>query len=75
MPSGATLLNPSFSNILGVPNQRSLGTAAIFFDLGTALRQLGVARDPNTTSGKIATVLNHPVTIGRALLRKLRRGR
>jgi steroid delta-isomerase-like uncharacterized protein len=47
----------------------------IFFDLGTALRQLGVARDPNTTSGKIATVLNHPVTIGRALLRKLGRGR
>ena len=47
----------------------------IFFDLGTALRQLGVARDPNTTSGKIATVLNHPVTICRALLRKLGRGR
>jgi steroid delta-isomerase-like uncharacterized protein len=43
----------------------------IFFDLGTALRQLGVARDPNTTSGKIATVLNHPITIGRALLRPL----
>jgi steroid delta-isomerase-like uncharacterized protein len=47
----------------------------IFFDLGTALRQLGVARDPNTTAGKIATGLNHPVTIGRALLRKLRRRR
>jgi steroid delta-isomerase-like uncharacterized protein len=43
----------------------------IFFDLGTALRQLGVARDPNTTAGKISTVLNHPVTIGRALIRKL----
>ena len=41
----------------------------LFFDLGTALRQLGVARDPATTGGKIATVLNHPVTIGRALLR------
>jgi steroid delta-isomerase-like uncharacterized protein len=47
----------------------------IFFDLGTAFRQLGVARDPNTTSGKIATVLNHPVTIGRALIRKLGRRR
>jgi hypothetical protein len=47
----------------------------IFFDLNTALRQLGVARDPNTTSGKIATVLNHPVTIGRALLRPIRRRR
>jgi steroid delta-isomerase-like uncharacterized protein len=45
----------------------------IFFDLNTALRQLGVSRDPNTVSGKISTVLNHPVTIGRALARKLRR--
>ncbi len=41
----------------------------LFFDLGTPLRQLGVARDPNTTTGKIATALNHPVTIGRALVR------
>jgi steroid delta-isomerase-like uncharacterized protein len=47
----------------------------IYFDLNTALRQLGVARDPNSISGKITTVLNHPVTLGRALLRKLRRGR
>jgi steroid delta-isomerase-like uncharacterized protein len=45
----------------------------IFFDLSTALRQLGVARDPNTPAGKIATVINHPVTIGKALVRKLRR--
>jgi len=44
----------------------------IYFDLGTALRQLGVARDPNTTAGRIATVLNHPVTIGRSLLRARR---
>jgi len=47
----------------------------IFFDLSTALRQLGVAHDPNSTAGKITTVLNHPITISRALLRRLRRGR
>jgi steroid delta-isomerase-like uncharacterized protein len=47
----------------------------IFFDLGTALRQLGVARDPNSVAGKITTVLNHPITIGRALLRELERRR
>jgi steroid delta-isomerase-like uncharacterized protein len=45
----------------------------IFFDLGTALRQLGVARDPNSTAGKITTLLNHPITLSRALLRSLRR--
>jgi steroid delta-isomerase-like uncharacterized protein len=40
-----------------------------YFNIGTALTQLGVARDPNSTSGKIATVLNHPLAIGRALVR------
>jgi steroid delta-isomerase-like uncharacterized protein len=43
----------------------------IFFDLGTALRQLGVARDPNSMAGKIETVLSHPITISRALWRKV----
>ena len=44
-----------------------------YFDLGTPLRQLGVARDPNTRSGQIAAALNHPVTVGGALLGQLRR--
>lgn len=47
----------------------------IFFDLATALRQLGVARDPNTLAGKITTALNHPVTISRALVQGLSRSR
>jgi len=40
-----------------------------YFDLGTPLRQLGVARDPNSRGGKIATAFNHPITVGRALIR------
>jgi steroid delta-isomerase-like uncharacterized protein len=40
-----------------------------YFNIGTPLSQLGVARDPNSTGGKIATVLNHPLAIGRALFR------
>jgi steroid delta-isomerase-like uncharacterized protein len=47
----------------------------IYFDLNTALMQLGVARDPNSLGGKITTAVNHPVTIVRALLRSLRRRR
>src|ERR1700730_17733555 len=46
-----------------------------YFDLGAPLRQLGVARDPNTRSGQIAAALNHPVTVGRALFGELRRRR
>lgn len=44
----------------------------LFFDLGAALQQLGVARDPSTMSGKVETALNHPVSVGRALLRGAR---
>ena len=42
-----------------------------YFDIGTPLRQLGVARDPNTRSGKIATVLNHPIVVGTAMIRSM----
>ena len=45
----------------------------IFFDLLTVLRQLGVARDPNSLAGKIEVALSHPVTLGRAALRGLGR--
>jgi steroid delta-isomerase-like uncharacterized protein len=44
----------------------------IYFDLSTVLQQLGVARDPNTRAGRFATIVNHPLTVGRALLRRLR---
>jgi len=44
-----------------------------YFDIGTPLRQLGVARDPNSTSGKVATALNHPIVVGRALIRSMLR--
>lgn len=40
-----------------------------YFDLGTPLRQLGVARDPNSRGGKIGAAVSHPITIGRALIR------
>jgi steroid delta-isomerase-like uncharacterized protein len=41
----------------------------VYFDSATILRQLGIAHDPLTLRGRVATVVNHPVTIGRALVR------
>ena len=46
----------------------------VYFDQLTILRQLGLARDPRSPLGRIALALNHPLTIGRAML-KARRGR
>ena len=46
-----------------------------YFDSATILRQLGIAHDPLKLHGRIATVLNHPVTIGTALARNhIKRG-
>jgi steroid delta-isomerase-like uncharacterized protein len=44
-----------------------------YFDSATILRQLGIAHDPLTLRGRVATVLNHPVTIGTALVRGVAR--
>jgi len=43
----------------------------VYFDLGTVLRQLGVARDPQSLMGRLTTLLNHPLHITGALLRSL----
>ena len=43
----------------------------VYFDAGTVLRQLGVARDPLSLGGRLETLATHPVTIGRGLLRRV----
>jgi steroid delta-isomerase-like uncharacterized protein len=45
----------------------------VYFDSGTIMRQLGIAHDPLSLTGRLATVVNHPVTIGGAVLRRLAR--
>jgi steroid delta-isomerase-like uncharacterized protein len=43
----------------------------IYYDRGTVLRQLGVFHEPQSVPGQISILLTHPVTIVRALARKL----
>jgi steroid delta-isomerase-like uncharacterized protein len=43
----------------------------VYFDANTILRQLGMAHDPLTLKGRIATVLTHPLTIGTAIVKDL----
>jgi steroid delta-isomerase-like uncharacterized protein len=45
----------------------------VYFDSATILRQLGLAHDPLTLTGRVATALSHPVTIGRAFARRVTR--
>jgi retinoid hydroxylase len=67
----ATGRRVSFPMLIVFPfdGDRMLGER-LFFDLATALRQLGVARDPGTVPGKIETLVTHPITLGRALVRR-----
>jgi hypothetical protein len=39
-----------------------------YFDQASILLQLGLARDPRSPLGRLTLLLNHPLTIGRAVL-------
>ena len=43
----------------------------IYYDRGTVLRQLGVFHEPQSALGQICILATHPVTMVRALARKL----
>jgi steroid delta-isomerase-like uncharacterized protein len=43
----------------------------VYFDAATVLRQLGVARDPLSLTGRLETLVSHPLTIGRGLVRRI----
>ena len=51
--------------------QDRLAGERIYYDRGTVLRQLGVFHEPESMLGKICTLATHPVTVVRALARKL----
>jgi len=43
----------------------------VYFDQQTILRQLGIARDPTSLTGRVETLIGHPLTIGRGLVRRI----
>jgi steroid delta-isomerase-like uncharacterized protein len=42
----------------------------VYFDQLTVMRQLGVARDPLSITGRVQTLVTHPLTIGRGVVRQ-----
>jgi steroid delta-isomerase-like uncharacterized protein len=45
----------------------------VYFDLNTALHQLGMAFDPTTTLGRLGIGLSHPVNLAKAFVRRFGR--
>jgi steroid delta-isomerase-like uncharacterized protein len=44
----------------------------IYYDRATPLRQVGVFNEPDTTLGRLAIMLTHPVTVARVMARRIR---
>ena len=43
----------------------------VYFDAGSILQQLGVARDPLSVTGRLGTAVSHPIRIGRGVVRRV----
>ncbi len=50
--------------------ETDLVTERLYFDLAGIMRQLGIARDPTSLPGQIGIAMAHPITTGRAYLRR-----
>jgi steroid delta-isomerase-like uncharacterized protein len=44
----------------------------VYFDRLTIMAQLGLAHDTESVAGRLSTLVSHPVTIGRAMARRVR---
>jgi steroid delta-isomerase-like uncharacterized protein len=43
----------------------------VYYDTATVLQQLGIARAPDSVTGRVETLASHPLTIGRGLVRRV----
>jgi hypothetical protein len=43
----------------------------VYFDQLSIMRQLGLAHETTSLAGRASTLVSHPVTVGRAVLRNL----
>jgi hypothetical protein len=71
--TGRAFTNRTLAIFAFAPETDRIVCERVYFDSAAILRQLGIAHDPLTLRGRVATLLNHPVTIGRAFARAARK--
>ena len=71
-PTGRPVRFP-LCGIYTFDDEDRLAGEKIYYDRATVLRQLGVFHEPEGVSGRIATMLMHPLTIMRIVGRKISR--
>jgi hypothetical protein len=47
----------------------------VYFDQLSIMRQLGLAHDSTSIAGRVTTLVSHPLTVGRAVARRVSRSR
>ena len=70
LPATGRSFEMRFCSFFDFEEHRLVGER-VYFDPGTIMRQLGIAHDPLSLTGRLATVLNHPLTVGRAFARQI----
>jgi steroid delta-isomerase-like uncharacterized protein len=68
-PTGRTYELPILAAFLF--DEDRLTCERIYFDADTVFRQLGIARDPRSLGGRLELLATHPVTVGRAFVRRI----
>lgn len=74
LPATGRRVRYAMSNVFTFVEERLVGER-MYFDLGTPLRQLGIARDPTTLAGRATLFASHPLTVTSAFLRQALGGR
>jgi steroid delta-isomerase-like uncharacterized protein len=72
-PTNRAFECPMIAVFTFAPGGRRITAERVYFDASTILRQLGLASDPRSLRGRVETAVAHPLTVGGALLRGLRR--
>jgi steroid delta-isomerase-like uncharacterized protein len=67
-PTGRPVRFP-LCGIFVFDNEDRLAGEKIYYDRATVLRQLGIFLEPDHGLGRIATIITHPITMARTILR------
>jgi steroid delta-isomerase-like uncharacterized protein len=71
LPGTGRALEFPVCSVFAFDDQGKIAGERIYYDRATVLRQLGIFHDPERGIGQILTPLTHPVTMLRALTRKI----
>ncbi len=71
-PTGRRISFPICAVYTFADDDDKLAGERIYYDRATVLNQLGVLHEPESLLGRAVTALTHPITLGRALVRRVR---